>query len=90
MALRIGEVAVLGQVDLCLPDSPHETLGESVLLRLFDGHYADRHAAAGQQVSVRRGGVLHPLVGVVALGAAPPAHRPPRSRQSEPLVEVAA
>src|SRR5436190_321563 len=42
-----------------------------------------------QQVSIRRGGVLHSLVGVVDLGAAAPPHRPPQGRQGEPLVEAA-
>jgi hypothetical protein len=42
-------------------------------------------SAAGQQVGIRRVGVLHPLVGVVDLGPA----APPQGRQGEPLVEAA-
>jgi choline dehydrogenase-like flavoprotein len=47
-----------------------QALGVPVLLRLADGRHADRHAATGQQLGVRRGGVLDTLVGVVDLGPA--------------------
>ncbi len=90
LAIRIGEILILGQNDLLFFDGPHPALCLPILLRLSDRRHADRHTVAGQEVCFRRGAGLHTLLGMVDFVEAAPSRRPPRGRQGKTLIESTA
>jgi hypothetical protein len=67
---RVVEVLVLREIDLLLLDRSHDPIGISMLFGFAHAHHADPHGAADQHLDVGRGGILHPLVGMMNLRAA--------------------
>jgi hypothetical protein len=62
LAVRLGEVARLGQVDALLPDGPQQATGTHVHLRIADLP-AGRGVAISPAVVGGSGRVLHPVPG---------------------------
>jgi hypothetical protein len=50
LAVRIGELLALGQIDVLFFDRSNQAFGISVLLRPADRRDADRRAAPGEKV----------------------------------------
>ncbi len=65
LATGIGEVVILGQIDLLFFVGAHELFRIPILPRLTDGGHAERHAEATQSFDVGRRRVWYALIGVM-------------------------
>src|SRR5215211_9257092 len=67
LAIGVIKIRVFGIVEMLLLESPHKTLGISVLGRLTGFGHAYLDAPLGEASDIASGGVLNALVGVMNL-----------------------
>lgn len=85
----LGEVLVVGEIDLLFFDGAHEAFGVTVLAWLADRGHAESDAEFLQALDIHGGGILHALIGVMDLRCSAD-QGPLQGGEREPLIEVAA
>ena len=67
LPLCVGEIEVVGEIDLLFLDGSHELFGVSVFAGFADGGHAGFDAERRKAIHVGESGVLDALIGVVDL-----------------------